>query len=234
MAYDISDGKDGRLVQFVRWLDSRLGLSYPLLRPVPQYSINPFYWIGALTVVAFVIQGVTGIILLIWYVPNPTVAYQATAYVFSSVNYGRFLETVHLYGAYSMILLAFMHMMRNYFVSSHKSPRELMWVFGMAMGFITLGFGFTGYLLPWTVVSVDATNVGLGLLGNLPSALSSFAQSLLGISGGDATELVRFYDIHIVILPAILLLLLFGKMYMFEAHGAAAPAKGIPEAQKKG
>jgi len=235
MTGETSEEKAGPVVQFVRWLDSRLGLSYPLLRPVPQYSINPFYWIGALTVVAFVIQGVTGIILLIWYVPDPTVAYQSTSYVFSSVNYGRFLETVHLYGAYSMILLAFMHMMRNYFVSSHKSPRELMWVFGMGMGFLTLGFGFTGYLLPWTVVSVDATNVGLGLLGPpLPPALGSFAQSLLGISGGATTELVRFYDLHIIILPAILLLLLFGKMYMFEAHGAGAPAKDIPEAQKKG
>jgi cytochrome b6 len=235
MADETSQERAGPVVKFVRWLDSRLGLSYPLLRPVPQYSINPFYWIGALTVVAFVIQGVTGTILLIWYVPDPTVAYQSTSYVFSSVNYGRFLETVHLYGAYSMILLALMHMMRNYFVSSHKSPRELMWVFGMGMGFLTLGFGFTGYLLPWTVVSVDATNVGLGLLGPpLPPALSNLAQSLLGISGGAATELVRFYDIHILILPAILLLLLFGKMYMFEAHGAAAPAMDIPEAQKRG
>ena len=162
MADETSEANDGPLVQFVKWLDSRLGLSYPLLRPVPQYSINPFYWIGALTVVAFVIQGVTGIILLIWYVPDPTVAYQSTAYVFTSVNYGRFLETVHLYGAYAMILLAFMHMMRNYFVSSHKKPREMMWVVGMLMGFVTLGFGFTGYLLPWTVISVDADQRGPG------------------------------------------------------------------------
>ena len=229
-----SDSEEGGFAaRFARWVDTRLGLSYPLMRPVPQYSINPFYWIGALTAVAFIIQAVTGTILLIWYVPDPTVAYQSTAYVFSSVNYGRFLETVHLYGAYAMILLAFMHLMRNYFVSSHKKPRELMWIFGMAMGFVTLGFGFTGYLLPWTVVSVDATSVGLGLLGSLPPALASFVQSLLGISGGNATELVRFYDIHIVVLPAILLLLLFGKMYMFEAHGAGAPAKAMSESEQR-
>jgi cytochrome b6 len=234
MAVEDAESEQGPVVRFVRWLDSRLGLSYPLMRPVPRYSINPFYWIGALTVVAFAIQGVTGTILLIWYIPTTTAAYSSTAYVFTNVNYGRFLETVHLYGAYSMILLAFMHMMRNYFVSSHKKPRELMWIFGMGMGFLTLGFGFTGYLLPWTVVSVDATNVGLGLLGNLPPSLQSFVQALLGISGGDATQLVRFYDIHILVLPAILLLLLFGKMYMFEAHGAAPPAKAISETQKKG
>jgi cytochrome b6 len=132
-----------------------------------------------------------------------------------------------------MILLAFMHMMRNYFVSSHKKPRELMWVVGMLMGFVTLGFGFTGYLLPLTVVGVDATNVGLGLLSPLPPALQTLIQSLLGSSNGlNATELVRLYDIHIVILPAVLLLLLFGKMYMFETHGAAKPDKPLTEKQK--
>ena len=226
-------GSGGPVVRVVRWLDSRLGLSYPLLRPVPKYSINPFYWLGALTVVAFVIQAVTGVILLIWYVPDPASAYQATAFVFNSVNYGRFLETIHLYGAYAMILLAFMHLMRNYFVSSHKKPREAMWVVGMLMGFVTLGFGFTGYLLPWTVVSVDATNVGLGLLAPLPPSLVSFAQNLLGVSGGYTTELVRFYAIHIVLLPAALLLLLFGKMYMLEAHGIAPPAGQLTPRQQR-
>src|SRR5580698_5507321 len=74
----------------------------------------------------------------------------------------------------------------------------------------------------------------MSLLAPLPPFLSSLAQSLLGTTGGDTAELVRFYDIHIVILPAILLLLLFGKMYMFEAHGTGAPAKAVSEAQKKG
>lgn len=230
---DDDNAGDGPVVRFVKWIDSRLGLNYQLLRPVPQYSINPFYWIGALTMVAFTIQAVTGILLLIWYVPDPSTAYASTLYVFNNVNYGRFLETVHLYGAYAMILLAVMHMMRNYFVSSHKKPRELMWVVGMLMGFVTLGFGFTGYLLPFTVVGVLATNVGLGLLSPLPPMLQTLVQSLLGATQGlNATELVRLYDIHIVLLPALLLLLFFAKMYMFETHGAAKPDKPLPEKQK--
>jgi quinol-cytochrome oxidoreductase complex cytochrome b subunit len=224
---------DGPGVRFIKWLDSRLGLNYQLLRPVPQYSINPFYWIGALTLVAFSAQAVTGIVLLIWYVPDVSTAYSSTAYVFNNVNYGAFLETVHLYGAYAMIFLAVMHMMRNYFVSSHKKPRELMWVVGMAMGFVTLGFGFTGYLLPYTVVGVDATNVGLGLLNPLPPMLVTLIKDILGASNGlNTTELVRLYDIHIVLLPAVLLLLLFGKMYMFETHGTAKPDKPLTEKQK--
>ena len=127
-------------MRLVRWFDSRLGLSYPLLRPVPQYSINPFYWLGALTVVAFVIQGITGVIMMLYYVPSPTQAWSSTSFIFQNVSYGRFLETIHLYTAYAMIMLAFMHMMRGYFVSVHKKPREVMWIVGMIMGFVTPAF----------------------------------------------------------------------------------------------
>ena len=149
--------KEGVAGKVAGWVDSRLGLSHPLLRPVPQYALNPFYWLGALAVVAFVIQGVTGMIMMLYYVPSPEQAYSSTLYIFQNVSNGRFLETVHLYTAYAMIMLAFMHMMRGYFVSVQKKPREVMWVVGMLMGFVTLGFGFTGYLLPWTVVSYSAT-----------------------------------------------------------------------------
>src|ERR1700686_5434229 len=128
----------GVITRLVRWFYSRLGLSYPFLRSVPAYSINPFYWLGALTVVAFVIQGITGIIMMLYYIPDPTTAYSSTQYIFQNVSYGRFLETVPLYTAYAMIMLAFMHLIRGYFVSVHKKPRELMWMVGMIMGFVTL------------------------------------------------------------------------------------------------
>jgi ubiquinol-cytochrome c reductase cytochrome b subunit len=220
------EGERGLLERVAAWVDSRLGLSYQLLRPAPAYSLNPFYWLGALAVVAFVIQGVTGTIMMLYYVPDPTAAYTSTQYIYNNVTYGRFLETVHLYTAYAMIMLAFMHMMRGYFVSVHKKPREVMWVVGMAMGFVTLGFGFTGYLLPWTVVSKSATDVGVGMIDALPQPLSSFLSFLIVGAGGDATELLRFYDLHVVVLPAVLLVLLVVKMYMLEAHGISRPATG--------
>jgi quinol-cytochrome oxidoreductase complex cytochrome b subunit len=226
----------GSLAKVLNWFDSRLGLSYDLLRPAPQYAINPFYWLGALAVIAFVIQGVTGVIMMLFYVPSPVQAFPSTQYIFQQVNYGRFLETVHLYTAYAMIMLAFMHMMRGYFVSVHKKPREMMWVVGMAMGFATLGFGFTGYLLPWTIVSKSATDVGIGMIDALPPPISSFLSFLIVGAGGDATELLRFYDLHVVVLPAILLVLLVAKMYMLEAHGISEPATGsspIPEKRKR-
>ena len=107
-----------------------------------------------------------------------------------------------------------------------------MWVVGMVMGFVTLGFGFTGYLLPWTVVSKSATDVGVGIIDALPGTISSFLSFLIVGAGGDATELLRFYDLHVVVLPAVLLILLTVKMYMLEAHGVAEPTTGSPIEQK--
>ncbi len=226
----------GAVPRLAGWFDSRLGLSHEMLRPAPQYSINPFYWLGALATVAFVIQGVSGSIMMLYYNPNPTLAYATTQYIFQSVSFGTFLETVHLYTAYAMIMLAFMHMMRGYFVSVHKKPRELMWVVGMAMGFVTLGFGFTGYLLPWTIISKSATDVGIGMMGALPAPLASFMTFLIVGSGSDAGELLRFYDLHVVILPAVLLVLLVVKMFMLETHGVSEPTTGLasltPEKKK--
>jgi len=219
--------RTGLVERTLGWFDSRLGLSYQLLRPAPQYSINPFYWLGALATVAFVIQGVTGGIMLLYYVPSPTQAYATTQYIFQNVSYGTFLETIHLYTAYAMIMLAFMHMMRGYFVSVHKKPRELMWVVGMVMGFVTLGFGFTGYLLPWTIVSKSATDVGIGMIGALPQPFASSLTFLIVGSGTDAGELLRFYDLHVFILPAVLLVLLVVKMYMLESHGVSEPTTGV-------
>ncbi len=224
--------REGIAGKIAGWFDSRLGLTYPLLRPVPEYALNPFYWLGALAVVAFVIQGVTGVIMMLYYVPSPADAYSSTQYIFQSVYNGRFLETIHLYTAYAMIMLAFMHMMRGYFVSVQKRPREVMWVVGMLMGFVTLGFGFTGYLLPWTVVSKSATDVGTGMVSALPQPLSSLLTFLVVGNGGDAATLLRFFDLHVVILPAALLILLAVKMYMLESHGIADQTGGAGEVAK--
>ncbi len=229
------DERDGPVTRLVKWLDTRLGLSYPLLRPVPLYALNPFAWLGALTVVAFGILAITGILMMLYYVPTPAQAYASTQYIFTQVAYGRFIETVHLYTAYAMVLLMFAHMMRGFFVSVHKRPREVMWLVGMLMGGVTLGFAFTGYLLPWTVISKSATDVAVGMISQLPPQVSSFVSFLIVGSGGDAGELLRFYDLHIVVLPATLLVLLVVKMYLLEAHGIseAATKRGRrPEKQR--
>lgn len=222
-----------RLRSIIDWVDSRFGLTETILRPGPEYSLNLFYWLGALMVVAFIVQGLTGLLMLLYYVPTVEQAYASTLFIIKYVPLGRFIETVHLYSAYAMVLLAFAHLMRGYFESVQKKPRELMWVVGILMGFVVLGFGLTGYLLPWTVVSKSATDVTIGMLGFLPAQLSALLRFLVAGPGSDSAELARFFDLHVVVLPAVFTLLLAIKMYMFEIHGASEPSTGASEDRKR-
>jgi quinol-cytochrome oxidoreductase complex cytochrome b subunit len=218
---------DIKFRRIIDWFDSRFGMTETILRPGPDYSINLFYWLGALMVVAFIVQGVTGLLMLLYYVPTVEQAYSSTLFIIKYVPLGRLIETIHLYSAYAMVLLAFAHLMRGYFASVQKKPRELMWIVGMLMGFVVLGFGLTGYLLPWTVISKSATDVTIGMLGFLPSELANVLRFLIAGPGSDAAELSRFFDLHVVVLPAIFTILLAAKMYMFEIHGASEPSTGV-------
>ncbi|MDV3278351.1 MAG: cytochrome bc complex cytochrome b subunit [Nitrososphaerales archaeon] len=218
--------------RFVEWVKSRFGLRTNVLRPVPEYSLSPLYWLGALTVIAFALQVFTGLLMMIYYVPTVDQAYSSTQFIIRSVPLGWLLETVHLYGAYAMILLAMLHLLRGYFLSVQKKPREMMWVIGVVMGLAVMGFGLTGYLLPWTVVSKSATDVSIGMLSFLPAQIGPIVTFLIAGDGSSAGELTRFFDLHIVVLPAMLLSLLALKLFLFEAHGAAEPATGAKESRE--
>jgi quinol-cytochrome oxidoreductase complex cytochrome b subunit len=205
------------------WIDSRIGLTHTILRSVPDYILHPIHWIGALAVVSFLIQGLTGALMLLYYVPHPDNAYFSTTYIMEKVPFGLLIETLHLYNAYGMILFAFAHLTRNYFLNVQKRPRELMWMAGILLGFVVLGFGITGYLLPWTVVSKSATDVAIGMLNLIPGRLGSVVNFLITGGGGDEVMLMRFLIIHILILPALLLSILAIKLYMYEIHGPVFP-----------
>ncbi len=208
-----------------QWFEERFGLKSvdSILRPIPNFSFRPDYWLGALLALGFVLQGITGFLLLLYYVPTPSQAWASTHYIMTSVPYGSLLLTFHLYDAYAIILIAFLHMFRNFFVGSYKRPRESMWFYGVILGLITLGFGFTGYLLPWTVISKSATDVGIGMLNYFPSWLTGPLKSLLVGNGTDASELTRFFAMHVILLPLLLALFLSLKIFTYEAHGMAPP-----------
>jgi quinol-cytochrome oxidoreductase complex cytochrome b subunit len=159
--------------------------------------------------------------MLIYYVPLTDNAYSSTMYIIKNVPLGHLIETFHLYNAYAMIVFTFAHFTRNYFLSVQKKPRELMWMVGFIMGFMVLGFGLTGYLLPWTVVSKAATDVAVGMLSLIPGRIGLTLKFLIAGTGGDQTTLRRFVNLHTVIFPSALLALLALKLYMFEVHKAA-------------
>lgn len=212
------------LGKFVGWVDERLGLSGTFLRPVPAYAMGVGPWLGALAIVCFAILAITGMMMLPYYSSaSGDAAYTSTTNIVNNLPMGSLIESIHLYAAYSMIFFAFLHLMRGYFASVQKSPREMMWMVGVGMGLITLFSGFTGYLLPWTVVSKSATDVSIGIMGYLPDPIGGLMTYIIQGSGSDADLLSHFLALHVVILPGMLAALFLLKLHMFEVHGASKP-----------
>ena len=219
--------------KLVDWFDVKFGFAKTPLKPIPDFMMTPIYWLGLILAVSFALQALTGIFMLLYYVPTPTQAYSSTASIISTVPLGSLIETFHLYNAYAMILLAFLHLARNFFGSAHKGDRDLMWLAGIILGVIVVGFGVTGYLLPWTVISKSASDVAIGILNFFPIGIANLGKFVAVGSGSDASEITTFLHIHTVILPLALIAFLGLKIYMYEVHGPAyVSAYGKPESGK--
>lgn len=215
--------------KLVDWFDVKFGFAKAPLKPIPDFTLNPIYWLGLMLAVTFGLQAFTGIFMLLYYVPTPTQAYSSTMYVLTSVPLGQLVETFHLYTAYAMIILMFLHLARNFFGSAHKGNRDLMWLVGIVLAVIVISFGVTGYLLPWTVISKSASDVAIGFLNFFPVGLANLGKFVAVGSGSDASELTTFLHIHTVFLPLALIAFLGLKIYMYEVHGPAyVPAYGKP------
>ncbi len=204
------------------WIDSRAHISDIPLKAMPEYTMDISYWTGGLLAAAFIFQAITGVLLMLYYTPGASTAYSSTQYIINKVPFGIILLNAHLYMAYVMILLIFIHFFRNYYIGAYKKPRELAWIIGILMALVVVGSGFTGYFLPYTEVSVDATDVGVGLASKFP-LIGNFLASLITGNGTISSEFGRMLDLHILILPAILMLLFGIHMYLYEKNEATPP-----------
>lgn len=220
----------GFLDKLVELIDSRVGFSKNILKPEPKYSLHPINRLGALITMAFLLQGFTGMLMLPHYVPLPDRAYESTINIASSVPFGSLIQSMHLYTAYVIIFLAFIHLARVYFFAAYKKPRELMWFIGMLMGFIILSSAFTGFLLPWTVISKLTTNTIIDLINmiRIIPGVSFLTDFIIGVNS-DEELLLRFFAFHIIIFPTALIILLVMKIYLLEVHGISKPLKNASE-----
>jgi ubiquinol-cytochrome c reductase cytochrome b subunit len=219
--------------RLVDWFDVKLGFAKTPLKPIPDFTLNPIYWLGLLLALTFGLQALTGIFMLLYYVPTPTEAYSSTLFVINQVPLGQLTETMHLYTAYAMIILTFLHLVRNYFGSTHKGNRDLMWLAGIALAAVVVSFGVTGYLLPWTVISKSASDVAIGFINFLPTGLANLGKFVATGTGSDASQITTFLHVHTVFLPLALIAFLALKFYMYEVHGPAyVPAFGKPKTGK--
>ena len=188
------------------------------LKTVPDYMRKRgsiWYWTGAIISIIFVYQVISGLLLLIYY--NPADPYASTEAVINTVPFGSLMLTTHLYGAYAMIFVIYIHMFRNYFFGAYKKPRQLQWLSGVGLLATTVGVGYFGYSMVDDVLATDATDVGRGIAGAVPF----IGKYLDSIFFGNGTNLSLFQHMlawHIILVVGIFAI--FGlHFWLAEANG---------------
>ena len=211
----------------ITWLDERLGLFsiYDLIfdRKVPK--VNWWFTLGSASLFLFAIQGITGIFLAVYYVPDPENAYKSVQFIMDGVAFGWLIRGIHHWGATLMVIFVFVHMLRTFFMGAYKFPREITWLTGVILLFATLGMGFTGYLLPWNQRAYWATTVGTAIAGTAPVVGDFILRILRGGTDLSGVTLARFFAVHIWFLPAIIIAMIGVHMYLVVRLGISSIPK---------
>jgi cytochrome b6 len=223
----------------IGWLDRRYGIR-PLLeflshKEVPLGVHSMFwYFLGGATLFFFVVQILSGVLLLMYYQPGENTAYESVRYIATKVPFGWLVRAVHCWSAHLMIICLVVHMFSTFFLKAYRKPRELTWVGGYALFALTLCFGFSGYLLPWNELAYFATTVGTDSVKSVPLVGDWLLQILRG--GPDVTinTLYRFFVAHVVILPLTVFAAIAVHLLFIQLQGMAAPVgmKRAPRSMK--
>ena len=211
------------------WLDERFEWHKVweaiFLRKVPH--VNWWYTLGSATLFVAVMQGITGILLTLYYVPTPDHAYDSVIYISTQLPAGWFIRGLHHWGASAMVVLVVLHLLRVFFYGAYKYPREATWLTGVVLFLVVIGFGFTGYLLPWDQKAYWATTVGTRIAGVVPGLGPWILRIARGGEDLSAVTLARFFGVHIWVLPAALAILILVHLYLVIRIGiSAVPEKG--------
>ncbi len=217
------------------WIDERVdltGLRRSLLdRPVP-HNLTWWHTLGSATLAVFIVQVVTGVVLAMYYSPSPDHAHESIRYLERAVASGTIVRGIHHWGASAMVVLAVAHMIRVFTMGAYKYPREINWLLGVALLFIVLGFGFTGYLLPWDQKAYWATAVGTNIAGTTPIIGGMLVSLLRGGSQQGAATLTRFYSLHVLLLPILLGLIVGVHLFLVIRQGVAPRSAELEEQER--
>ena len=211
----------------IDWLDERLDLGpirhFIAEKGVPVHTQKVWYYLGGMTLFLFGVQVFTGILLLLYYRPSAAEAYESVQFIVTKVKFGWLIRNLHSWSANLLILLAFAHFFSVFFLKSYRKPRELTWVTGILLLFLMLGFGFSGYLLPWNELSFFATKVGTGSAGAVPLVGHFMLRLLRGGDDVTGATLSRFYGLHVAILPAMTTALMAVHLLFVQQQGMSVP-----------
>jgi cytochrome b6 len=209
------------------WLDERFGLSgimdFMTKKTVPLHKHTIWYYTGSAILLFFAIQVITGFMLVLYYKPTLEMANESVARIMTEVPLGWIIRSVHSWSASFMIVFVFVHLLSIWIAKSYRRPRELTWMTGVLLLFISLFFGFTGYLLPWDDLSFSATKVGTDIPRSIPVVGAWVTQLLRGGEDVTGDTLTRFFGIHVCMLPVFLFILLAVHIYLVQKQGMSLP-----------
>ncbi len=217
------------LSRLYTWLDSRLKLEPVketlLDEPIPG-GASWIYVFGSATLFLFLLQAITGIFLAVYYAPTPDHAYDSIRYIETQVLFGPFVRGLHHWGASAMVVAIGLHMLQVFLYGAYKPPRELMWMVGVLLLLLTMGFAFTGYLLPWDQNAYWATQVGINMVGSVPVVGTFLVKVMRGGDTLGALTLSRFFAVHVLFLPAVIMALIAMHLFILRRVGPAGPWSG--------
>jgi ubiquinol-cytochrome c reductase cytochrome b subunit len=224
------------------WINRRLPVDAFVRSQLLEYyapkNFNFWYFFGSLALLVLVMQFVTGIFLAMFYKVGDTTAFDSVEYIMREVNFGWLLRYLHSTGASAFFLVIYLHMFRGIMYGSYKTPRELLWLFGMLIYLALMAEAFMGYVLPWGNMSFWAATVIINLFGAVPVIGPGLVEWIRGDYGIADATLNRFFSLHVVALPLILLLLVLLHLVALREVGSNNPdgieikakkdARGIP------
>ncbi len=219
--------QNGLIKKGYQWLDDRLHINslveYMSSKEVPKHSHSIFYYLGGITLFLFIVQIITGILLLMYYRPGADSAYESVKFIVSEVSFGWLIRAIHSWSANLMVLSAFLHMFTVFFTRAYRKPREMTWYTGMGLLALSMTFGFSGYLLPWNELAFFATRVGTGMAGAMPVIGDYLMVIMRGGEEVTGATIGRFFGLHVAILPLLTTGLLTLHLVFIQRQGMSEP-----------
>lgn len=211
----------------INWIDARIPMTATYNRHVGQYAtptnFNFWYFFGSLAMLVLVNQLLTGIWLTMNYVPTAEGAFASVEYIMRDVEYGWLLRYMHSTGASAFFVVIYLHMFRGLIYGSYQKPRELLWLFGMLIFLVLMAEAFMGYLLPWGQMSYWGAQVIISLFGAIPVIGDDLTLWIRGDYVISGATLNRFFALHVIALPLVLVVLVFLHLIALHKVGSNNP-----------
>ncbi|MFH1264099.1 MAG: cytochrome bc complex cytochrome b subunit, partial [Planctomycetota bacterium] len=220
----------------VSWFRERIDpgpvIALAAKKTVPIHRHGWIYLLGGAALFLFGLQVATGALLMLYYQPTEAAAHESVQRIMTEVPYGWLVRSVHVWGANLFISVLCLHFLTTLFSGAYRRPRELTWCSGILMLFVALGFGFSGYLLPWNELSYSATRVGTEIPGTAPFVGEFVVQLLRGGEQVTGDTITRFFAAHVMLAPMAFGLLLGVHLVLIQAQGMSLPL-GMTEKEVK-